>query len=44
MVLAYEALQEHGAEVSLEIIPDEGHLLHSLNGMTLFDFFEQHRP
>ena len=37
-------LSELGAEVSLEVVPDEGHVIQSLRGgERLFDFFESHR-
>ncbi len=37
-------LSELGAEVSLEIVPNEGHVIQSLQGgARLFDFFESHR-
>lgn len=39
-----EELMRLGGEVSLEIVPGQGHVIQTLEGDTLFDFFERYRP
>jgi pimeloyl-ACP methyl ester carboxylesterase len=33
-----------GGQVTLEVVPNEGHVIHSLSGARLFDLLESFRP
>jgi predicted esterase len=43
MQTAEQALTELGGQVTLEIMPGEGHVIRSLNGERLFDLLESFR-
>jgi predicted esterase len=44
MSAAEQELLRLGGDVSLQIVPGQGHVIQTLDAGTLFDFFEQHRP